>query len=370
MRTRLIVAGVLALLAAGAVAWWNATFHRVPAKVWVGASGEARVRAFLAAERFAERMGLAAKELRSLPDLEALAPGGVLILPNQRQALDPPHMNRVLAWVAGGGHVIAEAESLGVEDSFFDLLAVKRVDSSQRGATSVRFGEGEPLKAALGGRMALEVPAAALHARGGSDDALRLATYRRGRGMVTVTTSLDFARNLEIGSLDHAVVLWRLLQATPATHLAVYWRPERLSLRGFLKEHAPAAVAAGAALLLLWLWRIAPRFGPVAPDAPPARRRLLDHLRASGRYYWELDLRERLVVAARDAALRRVQRALPEFAGLRPEERAERLAALTAVPVGDAQRLLDAGGAVRGAAFIQIVQTAQRVHAALERGNR
>jgi len=127
---------------------------------------------------------------------------------------------------------------------------------------------------------------------------------------------------------------------------------------------------AGAALLALWLWRIAPRFGPVAPDAPPARRRLLDHLRASGRYYWALDLRERLLIAARDAALRRVLRAQPEFAAARPQERAARLAALAGVSVEEAQRLLDAGGAIRGAAFIQVIQTAQRVHAALERGNR
>jgi hypothetical protein len=40
------------------------------------------------------------------------------------------------------------------------------------------------------------------------------------------------------------------------------------------------------------------------------------------------------------------------------------------VPLGDAQRLLDAGGAIRGVAFIQVMQTAQRIHAALERGNR
>jgi hypothetical protein len=150
----------------------------------------------------------------------------------------------------------------------------------------------------------------------------------------------------------------------------VYWHPVRLSLWGFLTENAAAALTASFALLVMWLWRIAPRFGPVAPDAPPARRRLLVHLRASGRYYWALDLRERLLIAARDAALRRVLRAQPEFAAAPPPERAARLAALASVPVGDAQRLLDAGGAIRGAAFIQVVQTAQRVHAALERGNR
>ena len=93
-------------------------------------------------------------------------------------------------------------------------------------------------------------------------------------------------------------------------------------------------------------------------------------VRASGRYYWALNLRERLLLAARVAALRRVLRAQPEFAAVKPQERAARLAALAGIGVEEAQRLLDAGGAIRGAAFIQILHTAQRVHAALERGNR
>jgi hypothetical protein len=117
---------VLLALVAGTVWWWKATFVRVPTKVWVRESGEARLRPFLAAERFAERMGVSAKELRSVPELDALAAGGVLLLANQRQSLDRQHVERVLAWVQAGGHLIAEAEYLGVADPLFDQLAVRR----------------------------------------------------------------------------------------------------------------------------------------------------------------------------------------------------------------------------------------------------
>ena len=371
MKMRLIVGGVLLALAIGVVVWWNVTFMRVPAKAWVGPSGEARLRQFLAAERFAERMGLAAKELRSLPDIDALAPAGVLLMPRGRQLLDPQRMDRILAWVQNGGHLIAEAEARGVSDPLFDLLAVRRIDAPlTANPLVVTFADGAALKVALRSTLALEAPTGRLLVRAANGESVRLASFSRGRGVVTVATSLDFARNPQIGEPDHAEFLWRLLRATPATHLAVYWRPVRLSLWGFLADNALAALAASLALLVMWLWRIALRFGPVAPDAPPARRRLLDHLRASGRYYWALNLRERLLIAARDAALRRVLRAQPEFAVAPPQERAARLATLASVPVSEAQRLLDAGGAIRGAAFIQIMQTAQRVHAALERGNR
>jgi hypothetical protein len=369
-RAGLIAGALLLALVVGGVLWWKATFVRVPDKAWVGPSGEARLRQFLAAERFAERMGVPARELRSLPEVDALAKDGVLLLPQRRQSLDRPRMDRLLIWVQAGGHLIVEAEAYGVPDPLLDLLSVRRNESTYRNSpVLVQFAD-RALPLPLQGRMSLEPPTERLLLRGAIDQAVYLASFTRGRGVVTVTTSLAFARNGLIGEGDNAEALWRLMQLTPATHLAVYWQPARLSLWGFLTEHALAALAASAALLAMWLWRIAPRFGPVAPDAPPARRRLLDHLRASGRYYWALDLRERLLVAARDAALRRVLRAQPEFAAVQPQERATRLASLAGIGVDEAQRLLDAGGAIRGAQFIQVMHTAQRVHAALERGSR
>lgn len=369
-RTGLIASALLLALVGGGVWWWKATFMRVPDKAWVGPSGEARLRPFLAAERFAERMGVPARELRSLPDVDALANNGVLLLPDRRQSLDRQRMDRLLIWVQAGGHLIVEAEAYGVPDPLLDLLSVRRIQSAFRSSrVVVQFGD-RALSLPLQGRMSLELPTGRLLLRGATDQAVYLASFTRGRGAVTVATSLGFARNGLIGEQDNAEALWRLMQLTPAAHLAVYWQPVRLSLWGFLTEHALAALAASAALLAMWLWRIAPRFGPVAPDAPPARRRLLDHLRASGRYYWALNLRERLLVAARDAALRRVLRAQPEFAAVRPQERAARLASLAGVGIDEAQRLLDAGGTMRGAQFIQVVHTAQRVHAALERGSR
>src|SRR5258708_17687041 len=104
--------GVFALAGVWA-AWFLATHDRVPAKEWVSPSGEARLRPFLAAERLAERMGLRVKELRSLPELDALPPAGwVLLMPARRQALDGNRLGPLVAWVERGGHLILEAEPL------------------------------------------------------------------------------------------------------------------------------------------------------------------------------------------------------------------------------------------------------------------
>ncbi len=351
--------------------WFFLNHERVPEKEWVGMSGEARLRDFLAAQRFAARMGMRVKELRSLPELDSLAPGSALLLHNRRQGLDAGRVSQLLAWVERGGHLIVEAEYLGVADPVLERLEVKRAEHPRRSRPQVvELGEGRrKLTVGIHG-VRLEPQAKELRLRVGAPGDTVLASFARGKGLVTVAGSLNFARNNAIGDADHAEFLWHLLRLTPAQDLQVYFRPERLSLWRFLVEHALPVLLAAAALLALWLWRIAPRFGPLAPDAPPARRRLLDHLRASGRYYWASGLRARLVAAARDAALRRVAQAQPDFAAAPPPEQAARLAALAAMSPQDAAQLLAAQGAPRGAEFMQLVHHAQRVHSALERGER
>jgi hypothetical protein len=349
---RLVFYIAMALIGLG-VAWFFTTFERMPVSERVPPSGEARVRDFLAAERFAERMGLRSRELRSLPDLDKRGPG-ILFVPNRRQSIDATRAAQLLAWAQAGNHLVIEAEFLGVDDPLLDALQVKRA-------------QGKPqVKPTFPDRLSLQPPAG----KPTVQVADKLLSFPRGKGMVTVATSLSFARNGLIGAEGNAELLWQLMQLTPAKALQVFSRPERLSLTGFLVRHAAPALIAAGVLLALWLWHIAPRFGPVTPDAPPARRRLLDHLRASGRYYWAQGLRARLVLAARDAALRRIARAQPDFGGAAANEKHARLAALAGIQPEEAAQFIAAGGAMRGHDFIRMVQRAQRVHAVLNKGER
>jgi hypothetical protein len=373
VRQRILIVGGLCLLAALGAIWWYSNYELAPTKERVGPSAEVRLRQFLAAERFAERMGVPASEIRSLPELDALTPGGILLMPARRQALETRRLREIMTWVERGGHLVAEAEFLGVADPLFDLLGVQReaLQGDVSGKPLTVEVEGRTLSVAPGGRMVLQPPTGArLALRAGPANAARLISFPRGKGMVTAATTLNFARNMQIGAHDHADLMWQLISLTRAPVMQVYHRPERLSLTGFLKEHAPEAVAACLALLVLWLWRIAPRFGPVAPDAPPARRRLLDHLRASGRYFWAKGLRRQLVLAARDAALRRLARAQPDFADAPLPEKIARFASLTGNSHEEARRFLAAGGPMTGADFIKLARDAQRAHAALEKGKK
>lgn len=384
MKGKLIAVSVLGILIVLWGAWFLATHDRVVVQEWVGPSGEARLREFLAAQRFAERMGLKVVEMRSLPELDALPAQAVVLVPHRRQQLPPARIADLLRWVDDGGHLVAEAESPGVPDPLLDQLGVRRssIAEAARKPLGVELPQsGRKLMAFFPGTMKLETDAAEVRLRAGAS----LVSFARGRGLVTVASTLRFARNpsyddhfyrisqrpaASIGALDHAELLWSVLSLSPARELHLYFRPQRLSLSGFLRENAAPALIAGGLLLALWIWSIVPRFGPIAPDVAPGRRRLLDHLRASGRYYWAKGLRSRLVVAARDAALRRVARAQPDFAAAPQADRSARLARLAGISTAEASRFMAAAGAMRGADFIRVTQHAQRIHKALEKGNK
>jgi hypothetical protein len=132
--------------------------------------------------------------------------------------------------------------------------------------------------------------------------------------------------NWHIGSHDHAELLRRTLALAPGDRLLVV-RAGGLPLWGWLVEHGSQVMIAAAILLALALWRILPRFGPILPSPEPARRQLLEHLRAAGRFRWARGAREELLSAARDQLQRHIALAAPRLAHLPPSSRYSELSA-------------------------------------------
>ena len=370
MSKQAIWAVVIAIAMLGGTVWFFANFERVPDREWTGYSGEARRNGFLAAERLLDRMGLAVRHLKTPIELRELPPNGTLLLPARRNALAPAERERLLEWVRGGGHLIVESENHRLPDPILEALAVGRQavkNPGQTQSTEVRLPHSpDALRVRLAQGQTLVAPADSFRVQGKS--ATPLVHFRHGRGQVTALNDFWFMRNQSIGDGDHAEFLWQLVRFQPQTAAVwVFDDPQKLSLLRWLADNAWTVLAAGAALLALWLWRIATRFGPVAPDPQPARRRLLDHLRASGRFQWSAGGAAALAESAREAALRRVARAQPDFLALGPAERGARLAASFDLPGAAAERVLRPVRDPTPAAFVDTMRVFQRIHERLAR---
>lgn len=325
-------------------------------KVWVGWQGEARTNPYLAAKRFLDRSGNPTECFHGMP-MGKLTSGGILLLPARSRRLSPGQVASMLAFVEGGGLLLAEGAwtedpaTADTQDLLFAgfgarvvasrwwerlqekpqkerqafqeshrTLAVK-LGADPASVLQVRFAQGSALEDRSGGAEAAI----------GDEAGLKLLVYRRGKGRAVLFTDMAWLRNDAIGDHDHAAFL-EALAAMGSGRAALVIREEAPSLSAWLKEKAPAALALFALLVTLALWRSMPRFGPVLPDPPEARRSLLEHLAACGRFQWRLRDGQPLLQAARQAALDRVARVHPAWDTLAPDPLCQRIAEHTGLP--------------------------------------
>lgn len=339
-----IVAAILLGVAGLGLVWFFTHFDYVDDREFVGMSGEARRNDFLAAERLLARMGVKVRHVKTVPELRELPENGTLVLPDRREGLTPAAREHLLEWVENGGHLITEDEDADLPDPLLDAFDVKRIKVTPPKGTSrvveVKLPHApRALKVEMHSQQSLDGAGATLRVRGKA--ATHLLHFGWGDGRVTVLNDTGFLRNRAIGRADHAEFLWQLVQFEPGTAAVfVFDNPQKLSILDWLGANAWPALVAAALVLVAWLWRVAARFGPVAPDPEPTRRRLLDHLRASGRFRWSRGVSTGIVEAAREAALRRIGREHPDFAGLPRSEQAARLVELFGIAPEDAQRVL------------------------------
>jgi hypothetical protein len=329
---------ILALAGAllGVVGWWFVNnFGFTTERVYVGYSGEARRDPWFAARLLLERMGKQVSTQSLLTSTAGLPQGGTLVLPAYRAGMDPPLVDALFAWVDQGGQLIAGVESPYGRDPLLEALEVEAhwpEDDDERPVQppqpeTIKLPDGRSLRVDLRHEVVLAGGPAAVWRHAGPEGD-RIQVFERGRGRIVVLSTLDPFANRALNQLDHAPLLWHLMRdAGPSVVLVRHL--ESVTLLAWLREHALAVLVALAGLLALWLWRVAPRFGPLQPGAAQPRRSLLEHLQAVGRFHADQQHLARLLRQVRDEAQALFERAAPLSAGLEGPARLREASRLT-----------------------------------------
>jgi len=372
MNRRHLATFALAAVLAALGAWLYLNFERAPEREFVGYQGEARTNFLLAVARLYERMGKKTRTIRRPLQLADLPAKGTLVLARYRAGLSTQTVERVMAWVQAGGHLIVAAEWYSSRDPILDRLEIERGEVRGRSTPTEPAAVQLPhapreMRVAVGNRVVLaeRSPRAVYHVedRGGT----LLLHYRHGAGQVTVLNSMSYLANSTIGLHDHAEFAWQLLGFNPAAPEIVFApRIQTPSFVAALAEYAWPALVVAALLLAAWLWRIIPRFGPLIPDPLPVRRRLLDHLRASGLFHWNSGDVARLTAAARETCMHKIARVHPVIAGLPVPQRAARFARITGLPEDEILVALT-GQPAEPQQFTAVIRTLQAIEERLTR---
>ncbi len=201
---------------------------------------------------------------------------------------------------------------------------------------------------------------------------LAVLVYGEGRGkvaMVAVDAGDSYFDNDMLRQFDHGELLLLLAgQSGPHAQVMLVQHSEPVGWAAWLWQHARLVVLGLAALLLLWTWSASRRFGPLLQEAATARRALIEHIEASGRWLWRLPQgRALLLEAVRKSTEKQLLRRLPELHALDPAERARRMARLTRLPEAQVRDALLGAPARRAADFTRQISILQQLRAHHER---
>lgn len=358
----LLLLGLLAIHLGGRLQPYQETVEHGPAPEVLG-------NPYLAAEHFLRKQGLTVSRADGLEVLDNLPSAGhSLLLLGSRSRMTPRQADRLLAWTSKGGHLLFIAERLYDEDKreSGDLLA-DRLGIQQYETKDLEEDEspepGEPEVPQAAARQQEQAPAEEdpfpeltklyleneqapayasfdpdfhlydsqnrAHAWANSAKATHMLQLNHGDGLVTVLTDGWIWQNRDINEYDNAWLLWYLTQDSAVTLL---YRAERDSLATLLGQNFPEALVALALLIVLGLWHVGQRQGPLQAPASRARRQLEEHLRGSADFLLRRSGQASLLQGLQKDIQRRARHRHPGFERLPVAEQWQVLGRLARLP--------------------------------------
>ncbi len=163
-----------------------------------------------------------------------------------------------------------------------------------------------------------------------------------GAGSVTITSDNTIWANQRIDCHDHAYGLWQLVN--PDGRVWFLINQDAPSLAAILWRNASYGVAAGIIALVMWLWALSARFGPILVVEQTGRRSLAEHIYASAMLLWRKQQHPQLLNLLRKEILERLDEQHPNLNQASGDERLEFLHQLTGIAQADIKQALFADG--------------------------
>ncbi|SEH06611.1 DUF4350 domain-containing protein [Candidatus Venteria ishoeyi] len=292
--------------------------------------GEAQKNPFLAVQRLLDSMDVSSRTSRHIPKFHKLSNKTILVWVEGRRPMSFDEAGAALAWIEQGGHFIGVSSHVANrETDEGDALLVKldilqnenqlsttdAVEKEQIMQPSSFVWRERDWQISFNRNYYLE-SALPLDWWIASEQGKHVLHRSIGEGAITWVSDLWWIQNVYIGQRDHASFFWHLLHQHHQPSHVQFVHGKRHTLEAFenkirvkpeagtwcedceedagfllllrrLWQHASTLLISAGVLLLLVIWAASQRFGSVLPVAQPVRRRLLEHIEASGRFYWK-----------------------------------------------------------------------------------
>jgi cytochrome bd-type quinol oxidase subunit 1 len=373
-----IIGGVVLLTFALGLFYFFDTYELQEVKSLSSLKGEARENPLFATRLFLKRMGIPAENKDSLQGIGKLPDDKtVLLIDTTRSTLSIEKTDELIDWVKQGGHLITRAsidrewslleleeedgnkdeeeentekssqeEDLSaysldplhraldihtIEDVFVDFEDddKKKKDENDFKSYAIQMKNmPKSLKFYIGSYLYPIVSKDEQEERVYIGTHLFMIQRKIGKGMITLASDLEFVENNLVRKVDNAEILWYLVHAHHKQPDGVWLvhNDEMPPLWKLIWKYGRMVVISLLLLLIAWLFMKSRRFGPLINKEKLARRRLMEHIEASGNYFWKNNQRQKLIDSSRQALIKRIAQTHPGWHQYQPEEQTRVLA--------------------------------------------
>lgn len=404
-----ILFGVIALVIVGlgffAYRWYNQwydeNYEKVTKDVFVGYHGEARTNSLLAAQRFFEAYHIPVSSHEGIAQIPPL--DTTLIMPTQRLQMGENEAHRYLQWIEQGGHMVISAttfysvrgerpdpllDAVGItltendftrndpdetddddEDAAAQTKEKNRPNFQHSNMVYVDWPERNDLLTVQMDdeyRLDLQHVKAKVILALEDEIGVYLVRLQLGQGVLTVIYNSHFMRNNTIDRFDHATFLWWIAQLRDPPHaLWLVYSDDMPSLLKWLWQNARTVMISFLVFLCIWLWYASQRFGPLLLSPNIARRSLLEHVEATGRYFWANQHGQRLYSGVQQNLLKTIERRHPAWLSQPPAKLHQHLAEVSRLSVTQIQQAMTYVDNRNEHEFTKAIQTLETIRKSL-----
>ncbi len=154
-----------------------------------------------------------------------------------------------------------------------------------------------------------------------SNDLVAFADFRIGEGKIYVNASNRIWENPVIACLDHAHFLKTLVGDSKKVWFVI--NRDAPSLLNLMWKGIPLAILAFLFAILLLLWRVLVRFGPVFSDSKIERRSFSEHIKAGSEFLYRVGVHAELIERLRLDIAKMANRRVRHFDELPDQEKAK-----------------------------------------------
>lgn len=416
-RFQVFIYATIVFLAVLLGAFFMSRLEKKVEKIDFGPNAEARNNPRLAAMRLLEQLGTSTRVAR---DPDVLPAAGSLVMLPSSVYLDPSRVARWREWVSGGGILMlgldldketrdrlidglvrveeaGEPDEEGEDSGAESGPPSEAADAEAADAEAAGEGAEQPVKGPPGTfdsetfwtfeglgvaaedeeetpdiRLAMRpdwvIPRTDLErcvAGYYVDEGGILGVFKQGEGHLVLVADDTIFDNHRIAGVDHAVLLWQLVNLFGQPPEVVVLLGDRIGLLAWLWRVAWPLLATLALLALFFVWEKAPRFGPLIEPKLPGQRGLRAHLKAASAFLWRHHEQPALLEPLRAEVLRLARRSIPGWPAFSAERCRAELSRIAGLP----EPAIDA--ALRGVPgsdphhFVTLVATLEKLRKAL-----